>query len=182
MSAGKINFHYHTATQSMELKKDSKSFLFQRKKTDNSQCLNKHLNNFTHNLKWWHFQILLLAEALPTVGLEFLVGEYKYSTTETYPLVRAPHEDCDPHQYPLTFQTVLQSQCWPSAVKKAFSSTWIGIFLPFETGLLLHMKYFSSACHWGSHGQPWHNTLQVWSLAHDHYLHGTRFSVVQHSK
>lgn len=133
MSAGKINFQFHTAAQSMEKKKTQNVSFSRQRRQIIGNVFNEHLNHFTHNLKWWHFQILLLAELLPSVGLVFLVGEYKYSISETHPLRRAPHEGCDPHQSPLTLHMrliTLQSQHWPLQ--------WRMHFLPH--GFSFHLK------------------------------------------
>lgn len=140
MSVGKISFEFHTAAQSMgeKKKKMTPNLSFSRQRQQIlGNVLTEHLNHFTHNLKWWHFQILLLSELLPSVGLVFLVGEYKYSNTETRPLGRAPHKGCDPHQSPLTFQMgllTLQSQRWPLQWRMHF------FFFPREYEFSFHLK------------------------------------------
>lgn len=132
------------------------SFSKQRRQIIGS-VFNEHLNPFTHNLKWWHFQILQLEELWSSMCLMFLIGVYKYSTNETHHFgegiarrlwstaipPRLPNGAYDPPQPALA-----------SALKNEFSSTWIWIFLPFETRLPFYMKYFCSAWRWGSKRQP----------------------------
>lgn len=183
MSVGKISFEFHTAAQSMgeKKKKMTPNLSFSRQRQQIlGNVLTEHLNHFTHNLKWWHFQILLLSELLPSVGLMFLVGEYKYSNTETRPLGRALHKGCDPHQSPLTFQMgllTLQSQRWPLQWRMHIFFFHVNMNFPsiWNQTAPLYMKYFCSAWRWGSN-------QQVWSLAPDHCLHSTEFFVAQHEK
>lgn len=89
-------------------------------------------------MKWWHFQILLLAELLSSVGLVFLIGVYKYGINETHPL----GEGSAPRLWSTAVPPHLPNGAYnpskpalASAVKNAFSSTWIWIFLPFHLKL-----------------------------------------------